>query len=192
MKIKTAIAKLLELQAKSPDGEVSIKRLKPRKKKKLPKRMLTATLRAWAHKRSENGGSFTFLEACRYYERIGGSAGTTTVWHRLTDIEARNVTSGLAETHLRARWSCEKGVTTGPVRDIIIQDPTFKERYLQARREVVARGELAPAPFDEVTFEKSHGKKGEVWVQVSDTDRSRQVRLQVKPRAGYVAPPSDN
>lgn len=190
MKIRTAIAKLHDLLAKDPKAEVSYRRLKPKKKKRIPKRLLSQALREWAVKRSEGGGTFTFLEACRYYDRIGGSAGTSTVRHRLEQIGARNVTPGLAESHLRAQWTLQKGVMTGPIKDMIEADPTFRDRYEAQRRQIVIRGGLAPEPFERAVFEKSYGKKGKIWVQVQDEDPDRRFRISVVPDPKHV--PSTN
>lgn len=186
MRITTAIKKLEEMLAKNPKGEVSIKKLKPKKKKRVPKRLLSSTLKAWAQEKSKDGGSFSLMDAIRYYERIGGSAGVTTVLFRLRQIGARSVTGLLPETHLKARWACAKDVTTGAIRELIEQDPSFKDRYMAARRRAIEQGRLAPDPFEKVVFIKSHGKRGELWVETNDEDRGRHIRLQVKPQPGFV------
>lgn len=185
MRIKKAIEKLMALAAKSPGTHVRFKCSKPPKKKRLPKRLLSATLKQWAVKRCDKNGYFTFLEACRYYDRIGGSAGTSTVRHRLEQMGARNSSPGLAESHLRAKWVIGKTKDL-PIREMIELDPTFKERYDEARRDAVRAGRLAPGLMEAVTFVKSHGKKGSCWVQVLDDDRGRQIRIQVKPRPGHT------
>ena len=187
MKVKTAIKKLQELGAKDPKALVKIVKLPG---KRVQKRKLSETLAIWARSRSKDGGSFTFLEACRYYEKIGGSAGAVTVRYRLEGIGARAQEGGLPDTHFNARWSLNKGVTSGPVSEAIAADPTFVERYERMRRETIERGGLAPAPFKQAVFTKSYSSKGNLFVEVEDPDRQRRLRLEVKPRLDYV--PSTN
>lgn len=181
MKIKTAIAQLQALAVKDPNALVSFKRLKPKKKRKLGQKGITKKLQDWAVAQCEKKGFFTFIDACRYYDRIGGSAGTSTVLHRLHDVGARNSSPGLAESHIRAKWVIGKHANA-PIKELIAQDPTFAERYNQMRREAVEAGALAPPPLDEARFNRSWGKPGRHWVVVDDPDRNRQMRIEIKPQ----------
>lgn len=182
MKIKTAIAQLQALQAKDPNALVSLKKLKAKKKKKLGKRGITKALQDWAVKQCNKHGFFTFIDACRYYDRIGGSAGTSTVLHRLHDVGARNSSPGLAESHIRAKWVIGKAANA-PIQQLIASDPTFVQRYNEMRRRAVDAGGLAPGPFNEVTFKRAHARPGKCMVVVDDVDQSRQLTIEVRPQA---------
>lgn len=179
MRIAHAIKKLQELQAKHPDMVVSFKATRPKRKAKR-KLGVTARFRAWAERRCKDGRTFTFLEACLAYERIGGSAGTTTVLHRLSDIKARQISPNKAESHLRGEWTIDRTRADVPARELIELDPTFADRYEAQRRRVVVEGGLAPPPFDEARFEKSFGNKG-IWLAVQDPDPDRRMRIKVVP-----------
>lgn len=179
MRISQAIKKLQALQKKSPKAKVTLQIERPKKVG------VTELFKQWATRKCEGGKTFTFLEACLAYEKIGGSAGTTTVLHRLSNIGARSISPGKAESHLRGEWTLDKEKYV-PVSELIAMDPTFRDRYEALRRRIVSGGGLAPPPFEQVKFSKSWGNRG-INLVVNDDDPDRRARITVHPR-GERAP----